>query len=470
MRNLYQRDTTIQVPHPGPDLYSSFYAGPKLPVADAENMPRRELSDIEQRAHGARTYAAIVTNGHRHTVAMATILGQYHLLITQLYEHLRSGDATRQTEARLSLQHWLSNSPLKARFHEAIEKADCERLLTLVDLHRIALTYVTNKKGGDQVIDTERAEFESLHQEAGFPAEILRTRLISGAVSASEIQEVVREAQRRVKPGEPFPDLSDTLRSIIATSAVSHGVDVEELNAMFFAGLPSDIAEYIQASSRVGRTHAGFSLLVPVPQRQRDRFVIEIFDIFHRFLERMVQPAAVDRWAEKAIRRAIPSVMQEYLCGISRIQALAATDVARKGEVRDFKRTEHVREHLNNGLHRDELKQFIIDALGLAVRPPVDGLAYYESLVHKEVIAYWTAMDDPELRHTDFKNFFGQKEQALRPMTSLRDVDLAGFIAEARIDAHGKRVDDGQTALAMSFIRHGVAGELDQEEDSVATE
>jgi hypothetical protein len=184
----------------------------------------------------------------------------------------------------------------------------------------------------------------------------------------------------------------------------------------------------------------------------------------------MVQPAAVDRWAEKAIRRAIPSVMQEYLCGISRIQALAATDVARKGEVRDFKRTEHVREHLNNGLHRDELKQFIIDALGLAVRPPVDGLAYYESLVHKEVIAYWTAMDDPELRHTDFKNFFGQKEQALRPMTSLRDVDLAGFIAEARIDAHGKRVDDGQTALAMSFIRHGVAGELDQEEDSVATE
>lgn len=470
MRNLYQRDTTIQFPHPGPDLYHSFYAEPKLPEAVPDNAARLNLTDVEQRAHGARTYAAIVTNGHRHTVAMASILGQYHLLITQLYEHLRSGDAVREAAARLSLQQWLSDSPLKIRFHNAIGAADCGTLLTLIDLHRIALAYVTNKKGGDQVIDTERAEFESLHQQAGFEGELLRTRLISGAVSASEIQAVVREAQQRVKTGEVFPPLSDTLRSIIATSAVSHGVDVEEFNAMFFAGLPSDIAEYIQASSRVGRTHAGFSLLVPVPQRQRDRFVIEIFDIFHRFLERMVLPAAVDRWADKAIRRVIPSVMQEYLCGISRIEELTSVQSKQKPDVRDFKRTEHVREHLSKPLHREQLKQFIIDALGLALRPPVEGLPYYESLVQKEIVAYWIAMDDPELRHTDFTNFFGQKEQALRPMTSLRDVDLAGFIAEARIDALGKRVEEGQTALAMTFIRRGVAGELDQEEDLAASD
>ena len=60
----------------------------------------------------------------------------------------------------------------------------------------------------------------------------------------------------------------------MATSAISHGADVDKLNAMFFAGLPSDIAEYIQASSRVGRTHVGFSLLVPTPHSRRDRYVI----------------------------------------------------------------------------------------------------------------------------------------------------------------------------------------------------
>jgi hypothetical protein len=399
---------------------------------------------------------------------MASILGHYHLLITELYENLRSGDRAKQTLARQALGRWLSDWPLREVHQQALDAAAPEELLTLIDLHRIALTYVTNKKGGDQVIDTERAEFDFLHQQAHLEDQILQTQLISGAVSASEIQQVVRQAEKRVRAGETFPDLSETLRSIIATSAVSHGVDVEEFNAMFFAGLPSDIAEYIQASSRVGRTHSGFSLLVPVPQRQRDRFVVEIFDIFHRFLERMVLPAAIDRWAEKAIRRVIPSVMQQYLCGISRIREIATAPTNRKLHVKDLRRTDQVREYLNIQSNREELKKFVIDALGLAIRPPVDGLPFYESLVQKEIKDYWIAMDVPELRHMDFKNFFERKEQTLRPMTSLRDVDLAGYISESRTDVDGKRAAEGETARAMSFIRRGVAGELDEEDESVA--
>jgi hypothetical protein len=465
MRNLYQRDSTIQFPYPGPDMYRSFYAEPKLPKATERNAARLALPDIEQRAHGARTYAAIVTNGHRHTVAMASILGQYHLLVTELYEHLRSADAERQALAKQALRRWISESPLTSLYQAAIDTAGADELLTLIDLHRIALTYVTNKKGGDQVIDTERAEFDFLHEQAKFEDQILQTKLISGAVSASEIQDVVRLAENRVPAGSEFPDLSETLRSIIATSAISHGVDVEEFNAMFFAGLPSDIAEYIQASSRVGRTHAGFSLLVPVPQRQRDRFVVEIFDVFHRFLERMVLPAAIDRWAEKAIRRVIPSVMQAYLCGVSRIIEIAKAEPAQKPNVRELKGTEHVREYLNIVAHRDELQRFVINALGLMIRPPLDSQSYYESLVRKEIRDYWNAMDVADVRNTEFKNFFEKVDRSLRPMTSLRDVDLAGYISESRTDVSGTKVDEGQTARAMAFIRRGVAGELDDEDD-----
>src|SRR6185437_6448508 len=175
-------------------------------------------------------------------------------------------------------------------------------------------------------------ETRKRHAERQLVIKDLRTDLITGSVSQGEIQNTVQEAQSRPQPGKPLEDLDTVLRSVIATSAVSHGVDVEEFNSMFFAGLPSDIAEYIQASSRVGRTHVGFSLLIPVPQRSRDRFVVEIFDIFHRFLERMVLPAAVDRWAEKAIRRVIPSVMQEYLCGVSRVAEIVAAAPGGKGE------------------------------------------------------------------------------------------------------------------------------------------
>ena len=63
---------------------------------------------------------------------------------------------------------------------------------------------------------------------------------------------------------------------------------------------------------------------MPVPQRYRDRFVLEIHDIFHRFLERMILPAAVDRWAEKALVRVMPSFFQEYVCGMNAIECLCA--------------------------------------------------------------------------------------------------------------------------------------------------
>ena len=103
---------------------------------------------------------------------------------------------------------------------------------------------------------------------------------------------------------------------------------------MFFAGLPSDVAEYIQASSRVGRMHVGFCVLIPTPQRRRDRYVVEVFGEFHRFLERMVQPAAIDRWAERAVERVMPSLFQAYVCGVRPSQALIAAPLPDKSKVK----------------------------------------------------------------------------------------------------------------------------------------
>jgi Helicase conserved C-terminal domain len=465
MRHLYQRDFTRQFPYPGPSLYSSFYSEPKVPRAGDVDQDRLTLNDIELRANSARIYSAIVTNGHRHTVSVASILGQYHLLITQLYESLRSQDAAGEAAARTTLESWLSHSALRAIYAAAIRSSPKGELLSLVDLQRIALTYVTNKKGGDQVIDTERAEFEDVHREAGFDDELLKTRLISGAVSASEIQEVIAAAESRVKPGQEFPPLSETLRSIIATSAVSHGVDVEEFNAMFFAGLPSDIAEYIQASSRVGRTHVGFSLLVPVPQRQRDRFVVEIFDIYHRFLERMVLPAAVDRWAEKAILRVMPSVTQEYLCGISRFLELAGATPTQKPLIPDMHKTSDFRSYLDDPKNREALVSFLIDALGLAIKPPIEGIAYYKSMVNREINEYRKAMADTHMAASALKDFFELRKAELRPMTSLRDVDLGGIISASYTDAMGRPTRSETTAAAMDFIRRGKFSETDTEDD-----
>lgn len=463
MRNLYQRDNTVQFPYPGPTLYTSFYAEPKAPDATADDTERAALhkDNVELRSHWARVYCAVLTNGHRHTVAMASVLGHYHLIITDLYERLRGGDAAKQDSARQELLRWVTPGPLHAQHTRMLNTASPEVLLTLVDLHRIALTYVTNKKGGDQVIDTEKVQFDKLHQDSGLQGQVLASELLSGAVSAAEIQGIVRKAEKRVSNGQEFPSLNDTLRSVIATSAISHGVDVEEFNAMFFAGMLSDIAEYIQASSRVGRTHIGFSLLVPVPQRPRDRFILEVFDIFHRFLERMILPAAVDRWAEKAQVRVMPSFFQEYVCGVNAIEALCDADDDKKRSAPTYLMAQEVRDFLAKAQAFKNTEDFMAEALGLNVTPAPEGAPYYRARLRYELGQYQIDLGNPRLVNgTVTGRFLQERAPALRPMTSLRDVDEPGIIHESHFDAYNFKVPDDATENVMRFIRRGSGNDL----------
>jgi len=462
MFNLYQRGS-VQFPHPGPHLYRSFYAEPQAPDETPDDKERRliPVGDVETHNHWARVYAAVLTNGHRHTVSMASVLAHYHLAITGLYERLRVGDAASVRAAREELVRWISAGPLHSQHVRLVEAADVGTLLTLIDLHRISLTYVTNKKGGDQVIDTEKVQFAKLHEADGFIDQTLSSELISGAVSAAEIQKVVRRAEERVQPGAPFPHLNATLRSVIATSAISHGIDVEEFNAMFFAGMPSDIAEYIQASSRVGRTHVGFSLLVPVPQRYRDRFILEVHDIFHRFLERMILPAAIDRWAEKALVRVLPSFFQEFVCGVKAITDITAAQDSSKADCKVYARATDARDLISDAQRQADVEDFLVEAIGLTVSPQPEGAPHYRELVKDELADYQRKMAIDRLVNSYLGNFFEQRNASLRPMTSLRDVDVPGLIHESIFDAADRKAPAGATARAMLFIRRGSGADID---------
>jgi hypothetical protein len=355
----------------------------------------------------------------------------------------------------------LSAGPLHSLHRQALSFASASELATLVDLHRIALTYVTNKKGGDQIMAAEAEETRKRHLNEGILLEGIDTRLITGSVEQGEIQGVVDTAQRRVDPGQPLPPIREQMRSVIATSAISHGVDVDEFNSMFFAGMPSDIAEYIQASSRVGRTHIGFVVLVPTPQRRRDRHIVHVYDIFHRFLERMVQPAAIDRWAEKAIERVFPSLFQAYLLGVVPSRELLRLPEDEKGKTPDFSFIPNVRAEFKarGDAFLDEIDKFVELAVGLRDGFSPEGEEHYRRRIDQRtrnlIVDTWSS---PVWGSGTMDGFFkGQTDPMLKPMTSLRDVDQGGVIQASLRDATGHRQTLAEVQLVMDLVRNGVA-------------
>ena len=474
MQNLYQRKS-VQFPHPGPRLYASFYTeletfGAGSPAAAARG-GRIQAREQESLSPWGRVYASLLTNGKTHTTATIEVLATYAVGITRWSRDLCSADGARRARACDEMVESLSGGELSARHAAALRKAGeaglHEALARLVDLHRIMLTYVTNKKGGDQLMSALDRQVARQHELAGPEYEIsfFDIELISGGVDIKSIQAVIAKAEKQRNPATE--DVSASLRAIVATSAISHGVDVSAFNAMTFAGVPSDVAEYIQASSRVGRTHVGFSLLLPTPQNRRDRFVIDNHETFHRFLERMIAPPAIVRWADKAIRRTLPSLVQAYLIGVLyQREFVEAADEA-KDRVIPADGAIALRDRLVGtpaAATKAAMRAFLERAVGMTAAYEAAPTPDHYNYLLRQVIEDIATELQTGKHGGDLAAFWGSPDGSVRlgkPMTSLRDVDEAGMLhgSATRRTVTGAAIKASDTRAAMDFVtKRMVAG------------
>jgi hypothetical protein len=175
----------------------------------------------------------------------------------------------------------------------------------------------------------------------------------------------------------------------------------------------------------------------------------------------MILPAAVDRWAEKALVRVLPSFFQEFVCGVNAIERVCAAEGPRKAECKIYARTTDARDLLSHADAQLATERFLIDAIGLGAAPRPDGAPHYVSLVKRELAEYQKSMSVERLVNSYLGNFFELRDSSLRPMTSLRDVDLPGIIHESGIDASSRKAPPDATARVMLFIRRGSGADID---------
>lgn len=109
-------------------------------------------------------------------------------------------------------------------------------------------------------------------------------------------------------------------RHILATSVVSHGVDIAELNFMVMAGWPASTSEYIQASARSGRVHPGIVMSVLASNKLFEANVFLNFDDYHFFMEKLVESVPINRFAPNILDRTLPGVMSAVILNWARHQ------------------------------------------------------------------------------------------------------------------------------------------------------
>ncbi|MFR9724525.1 helicase-related protein [Streptomyces sp. MS19] len=119
---------------------------------------------------------------------------------------------------------------------------------------------------------------------------------------------------------------------VLATNMISVGVDIDRLGLMTVMGQPQTTAEYIQATSRVGRRHPGLVVTLFNGARSRDLSHYENFLPYHSALYRQVESSSVTPWSVRARDRALHAAF----VGLVRLTLPAARSNRAAGRVESF--------------------------------------------------------------------------------------------------------------------------------------
>lgn len=215
---------------------------------------------------------------------------------------------------------------------------------------------------------------------------------------------------------------------VLATNMISVGLDITRLGLMVVLGQPKTAAEYIQATSRVGRDENRPGLVVTLlnMHRPRDRSYYEHFEAWHNSFYRAVEATSVTPFSPRSIDRGIAGVT----VALARLMHNSLTAPASAGDITKHRHElEFVADILADRVeaHDVELDASEVSDMRQKIKHRVhDLLDSWEGIArHKGMLQYQREVGTaPPLLHDFLDNqTLTARELKFRAQRSLRDVE-----------------------------------------------
>lgn len=143
-----------------------------------------------------------------------------------------------------------------------------------------------------------------------------RTKELTSRIESYKVRSILDQIEKKQFKTENIEKsqigntyIKEVVDFVLATNMISVGIDIGRLNIMLINGMPRNTAEYIQASSRIGRKKEGLVITLFDANKARDKSYFEHFVPFHQAFYKRIEPLSVTPFTENTIDKMIKNIM-----------------------------------------------------------------------------------------------------------------------------------------------------------------